>query len=213
MAERHVSDYTKESQQILLDLINHDNGTTLTADKIVLENPTPTGTGTEVTVTVRSAHGSGFSGAVEMTYRRVDLDEVPNALDPVDYEWDLSNISGVLEFVGTHFGVNLQPSDVTVEGIDLENQDPPISQEYDVPQQFTLTAKPGSLVWVGNISLSIQKTRVDLSDVWQITVLDGLNPPSNGFPWPAGSHVSVGTDGNVRTRPDGSIRLLLVAQP
>lgn len=212
MAERHVSDYTKVSPQILLDLINYSNGTAFTIDKVVLENIVPTGTGTEVTVDVRAGIGSGYFGVVPMVYRRVNLNQIPNAIDPVDYEWDLTNISGVLEFVGTHFGVNLQASDVTVAGIDLETEDPVVSQEYDVPQQFTLTAKTGSLVWVGDISLSIQRTRVDLADVWQIKVLDGLNAPEKGFPFPPNSVILIGTNGDVRVRPDGSIRIALVAQ-
>ena len=44
-------------------------------------------------------------------------------------------------------------------------------------KQVTITAKAGSLVWHGSVTLDITLPLVDLATLMTVTTLDGLYPP------------------------------------
>lgn len=201
---RHVSDYSKNSLQLILDLINHDNGTNLTSEQVELINLVPTPESKEVQVTVNAKRGGGYRGSQDMHYNRVYLTEIPDANTGVGFEFDLTKQSDVLTFLNVGFGVNVGPEDVFVNDNDLTQVDPPVEQEFDVDQIFTLRAKTSSLVWMGQLQFTLTKVRTDLAEIWTVTNLDGLYAP---FIWP--EVMFTDTDGDLRQRPDGSFRMIL----
>lgn len=208
MSNSLVSNYKHTSEQIVLDLINHDNNASITLEQVSFGQITP-GEGQNVQVMLHSKRGGGFTGSVAVNYNRVLLSQIPYANNGQEHECDLSNVSGLLEFVNTLYGVNVNPHDVMIDGQDLLLGDPPVEQAFDVPQTFSVQAKPDSLVWVGSLSLTITKVRINLAQLWQVQILEGINidPP---FPWPENSSIATDSEGNVRTRPDGSIRTYLI---
>lgn len=205
MAERHISDFSKTSIEIIIDLINHDNGTAFTSEKITLGPITATPDSKRASLTVFSKRGSGYRGTQDVSYNRLYLNEIPDAETVDELEFNLTKLSDVLTFINVGFGVNIQADDVIVNGTDLAEADPAVVQEFDVSQNFQITAKPGSYVWMGELTFTLTKVRTDLAEVWQITNLDGLYAPIN---WPD-TPMFKDTDGAIRQRPDGSFRVLL----
>ncbi len=205
MAERHISDFTKTSNEIIINLINHDNGLALTPEKVDLINLVAVPESKQVQVTVSSKLGSGYRGTQDVTYNRLFLNEIPGSENAGELEFDIAKLSDVLTFINVGFGVNINIEDAAVNDTDLELSDPEVTQEYDVSQDFKITAKDGNLVWMGELTFTLTKIRSALSDIWQVTNLDGLYPPIN---WPD-TAMSTDTDGDMRQRPDGSFRVLM----
>lgn len=202
----HVSDYLKESKRIVLDLIAHDNN--VPAGDLMIEhfdwsNPAPFEDGiTEVTLTAK--RGSGYSGNQTFNYKRVNITQVPGITGMApDEEAEVTKLSDVLAVVNAKFGINLRPEDVLVNGKDLDVADDTVTQEFDVIQDFSLTARANSYVWLGDIAFTLTKIRQALNEVYTVTLLDGLYAPLGT---PTGFLIQ-DEDGTTRMTEDGYIRL------
>ena len=204
MAERHISNFSNTSTGIILDLINHYNGTAFTSEKVDLVNLVPVPESKGVQLTVQSKRGGGFRGSKNVNYNRLYLNEIPDSVTDFEFEVDITKLSDVIAFVNTGYDVNIGADEVTINDTDTLVTDTPVVQEYDVVQQFTIKAKPGSLVWMGELTFSLTKIRSDLADIWQVKTLDGLYPPIN---WPD-EPVFQDVNGNIRVREDGSFRVM-----
>lgn len=201
------SNYKQSSVQIILDLINFYNGTAIKRHQVDFGAITPT-EGKQVHLVLHSRRGGGFYGDSAVYYNRVDLAEIPYAANGQEHEYDVSTASGVLDFINSRYGVKIDATDVAIDGQDLLDADFPVSQEYDVPQAFVITAKPTSPVWIGSLTINLTKTRVKLQDIWTVTILEGLDI-ENPFPWPAGGSFAMGSDGVARAYADGSVKRYL----
>lgn len=204
---KHVTDFTKPSQQIVIDLINEQNGKNLPYEAFQLGEIVPTPDSKATTLTVSSRRGSGYRGSQTFNYNRIGLAEVPNILTGSTQEADLEKLSDLLTWINATWGINLGPSDVTVNGKNLLVEDDPVVQEYDVEQVFTVQAIPVSYVWMGGLEFTVTKTRSDLNDLITVRELDGLYPPQY---WP-NEPISASADGtSIRVREDGSYRSFAV---
>ena len=199
---KHVTDFSKNSHQIVIDLINEQNGKSVAYDAVELINLIGSSSEKPTQITANSTFGSGYYGSQTFTYNRLFLNEVPDIVQNVTLEADIEKLSDVLKFVNTGWGINLQPDDVTVNGIDLTVDDPAVEQVYDESQEFTLQCLESNPVWLGSLNFTLTKTRMDLSDVVQLHIHDGLYPPMS---WP-NEPILAGTDGEIRIREDGSYR-------
>ena len=199
---KHITDFTRNSHEIIVDLINEQNGKSIAYDAVELINLIG-GVDVKATqITANSMFGSGYYGSQTFTYNRLFLNEVPGIVQEVTLEADLEKLSDVLTFINAGWGINLQSGDVEINGIDLTENDPDVNQEHDVEQEFVLVTKPNSPVWLGTVAFTLTKTRVDLSDVIQLRLHDGLYPPMS---WPD-EPIFAGTGGDLRAREDGSYR-------
>lgn len=199
---QHVSDFKKDSSSIVLDLINEQNGTALTASQVSFSEPVA-GVGKATSLVVSATIGSGYRGTYSFNYNRVDLVDVPNLAEAVTHEYDVTKFSDVLAFINEKFGLNVAAEDLTVEGVDLATDDPAFTGEYDVARDFAIAAKSKSLVWLGNATISLTPVRQDLSATWTNSNPDGLYAPVN---YPDNAYMVQSSDGSVRTTSDGSIR-------
>lgn len=215
----HVTDYKKVSKQIALDLINHDNGTSFTEDQVDLQVDQQASSDERLTtVDVAARLGSGYAGALKVTYNRVGLEQIPEISEITDsaVEHDVVRVSDILGVINTRFGVNIQSDDVHVEALfpgDLifSGDDEVPELAFDEYASYDIRALTSSLVWQGNLALQITRVRQSLKSIWQVDVLNGLNAPEAiSFPWPA-DPVMADESGAVRTRPDGSIKIFAVA--
>lgn len=201
-----TTDFSKGSESAVFELINRSNSTNFTPQQLELLNLTNTGE-KSVTVTARAKQFSGYFGTAQLGYNRVGLDEIPEVMAG-EVEYDLTKYSGLFSYFMDMHGVRMDHNDILVNDQQLDVVDETIVQEYDVPQNFKITARPGSLAWVGEVNLVISRTRVNLKDIWTVQVLDGLMTPPKVFNWPAET-VMVSPDGNVRMYQDGSVKIFL----
>ena len=204
----HVSDYKQESKRIVLDLIAHDNNVSvsdLLIEHFDWSNPTfHEGSTNDTEVTLTAKRGSGYSGSQTFNYKRVSITQVPGIDGKApDEEAEVTKLSDVLAIVNAKFGINLRPEDVLVNGKDLSVADDAVTQEFDVIQDFSLTARQNSYVWQGDIAFTLTKIRQALNEVYTVTLLDGLYAPLGT---PTGFLIQ-DENGTTRMTEDGYIRL------
>jgi hypothetical protein len=166
------SDFTKAPTEIVIDLINYDNGTALRYDELEFGLPEAITGGHNTTVEVTAVEGvSSYSGSVQITYNRVDLATVPGVrsrgmLVPPE---GATTISDIVDQINTRYAINLTPDDY------FDDPLPDVwSHPADEQVPFTLRAKPESLIWIGQVDLTVYHEPVRLSDVIKKVVLSGL---------------------------------------
>lgn len=201
-----TTDFSKGSKGAVIDLINRSNNTNFIPDHLDLIELTNTGE-KSVSVKAKANQFSGYYGNATLNYNRVGLSEIPDVMLG-EVEYDLAKYSGLFTYFMDMHGVKMDHEDILVNDQQLDVIDTDIVQEYDVPQTFKITARPGSLAWVGEINLQISRTRVNLKDIWNVQVLDGLMSPPKVFKWPA-EYVMASPDGNYRVYQDGSVKIFL----
>lgn len=166
----HISDFTKSPFQIVLDLINEQNGTALPTSAVSFGVPALTGTDEiETALTASAMTGSGYKGSKAFTYNRVPLSFMEANEPDLIVETVVASAHGLIPFLNTTFGINL-----TVD--DIEDTVIP-AQAPDVNTEITLVAKAGSLVFAGSQALTFTLPLVELGSVLTVSVLDGLYAP------------------------------------
>lgn len=164
-----TSDYTKSSVQIVLDLINNDNGSALTAGTVNLSNPGAGGSGKNSSVVVTPQVGSGYIDDQTVFYNRVDIATVPGARSKVFQVGDATHVSDLIAEINTAYNINLGAADYvdallpTFDGV----------TPHDT-KTFDVVAAANSLVWTGTLTLTLNGNDVSLRDVITVTVLSGL---------------------------------------
>ena len=145
---RIITNFTKLPDEILIDMINADNGTRLKAGDLAFGAPVSLGEGVRrnTSLDVYAGVGSAFAGSVKINYNRL----------PLSY-----NIQGDLQFavgearrtrdlipaINQRFGINLTLCDY----VDEEFSAPALGQTLPL----SLTAAQDSLVWIGSIELGL----------------------------------------------------------
>lgn len=175
-----MSDLTKIPKQVMLDLINADNGSALTDALLDFGLPTAA-TGqtparnTELTVTAKA--GSGYTGSVVVTYNRLNLNTgilVPSGKDATFVKGDAVKISDIVPELNALLNINLTADDY-VDG-DLPSFVGGIPNEtLDV----SVVAKADSLCYIGSLVFHMKSEEIELSSVITVTQLNGLTyvPP------------------------------------
>lgn len=198
--------YENRPEEIILDLINHDNNTQLDLAKLLLSGYASI-SGTKATnVTVSSKEGSGYKGEKTLTYNRVPISDIPSVENAgVAREIELHFYADILTYINVHFGLNIKNTDVTINGTSLTQSNPAITQDYDVIQNFTIAAVSGSPVWFGSAQLKFTKIKTDIASIWTLTSVNAVTAP-DGISWPVKS-VAVTPNGRLIQRPNGTYRV------
>jgi len=173
-----TSDFTKAPDQILVDLINADNGTALTTALIGFGVPTAATGGSPVRNTeleVSAKAGSGYKGSVVVQYNRLNIQDfvgvsaTPDGLElPVG---DATKYSDLIPEINTALGVNLTEADY-VDGDIGEWQGVPNEEKV-----ITITITADSLCFIGSLTLTLHAEDIELSTVITSLVLNGLELP------------------------------------
>lgn len=173
----HISDFTKDEEQIILDLINFDNATFFTKEMITLGDPRNNGATTDLTVT--PVLGTGYGGTVDVTYRRLQIQSFMDLYFPGGItlqQGDAVNISDLLGDINTALGIAI-PADAIV--------DEPIGAWEGLPNEIKdlkLTMKPTNRVYIGSGNFKLDGDDITLSSVITQKILTGLNLPAMGVP-------------------------------
>jgi hypothetical protein len=154
-------------------MINRVNGKTIEDTELVYSNvATTTGAkNSKVTVTAKP-DSTKYKGTVDVNYDRLDLTTdiadvylaIPDntlSLNPNSYK----KIADVVVTLNERLGVNLTSDDYT---------DGDVPPYVDTPIDVTVTAKPGSLCYIGSLTVTIKPDLIELSTVITNLDLDGL---------------------------------------
>lgn len=168
-----MSDLTKAPDQIVLDLINTDNSTSLTLGLVDFGLPTVTAgenPAKNTTLTVTAKAGSGYTGSQVVEYNRVSLDTIPViAAKPATYQLgDATKIADLIEEINAMYGIKMVPADY-VDG-DLPTFEGLPNEEHTVQ----LVAAADSLIYIGSLVLTLKAADIELSSVITVTALNGL---------------------------------------
>lgn len=167
-----VSDFTKVSKQIVLDLINFDNQSSLTASDIafgipaVNTDPTPP-RNTKLTVTAEP--NSGLAGSVEVQYDRVNLSLLAGTMSKEFSVGNATMISDIIPEINARYHVNLAADDYVDASL------PAFAGEPNEILPVDVVAKAGSLVWIGTYQFNLRAEDIPLSMAITTTTLNGLN--------------------------------------
>lgn len=184
----HISDFTQEQNKIVLDLINHDNGTNLTMGQVEIGRVT--GEGAQVTVTVSAIPGSGYSGEVDgLSYSRLDIQAFMDVFYPEGLTvqaGDAETLLGLLPDINAALGTALTQEDTN--NLPLEWTGTP-NEILNIQLQIANSNK----VYFGSGLVKVDGNDIALADVVAIKVLSGLNLPASDN----GSGGNVSTSGTV----------------
>lgn len=175
---QHVSNYALDSATIVLDLINATNNTDITFNEVVFTQLIE-GEGSNTLLDVEAIAGKGYRGTAQIEYTRVNLNQIPNIGDE-PLESDATTVGGIIARINDLYYINLEASDVTVNGYDLSTDADTVIIDQPSPGvavPVTVTAKAGSYVWMGSYAFDIIPVIIDLGDIWSSAPLDGLYPP------------------------------------
>lgn len=141
-------DLTKPASQVIVDLINYCNGTTLTADMLTYEIPPQAIDGEHNTIVkANSTSSSYYEGSVEITYNRIDFADVFQGLsDYLVAESSVSFVSDLIALINATYKLNLTRDDFL---------DAPLSESGADAVSFVLKANPNSLIYVGETTLRV----------------------------------------------------------
>jgi hypothetical protein len=173
----HVSDYTKASDQVVLDLFNADNSATnaslpLAAVDLGLPVAGNIGDPKNTTMTVTAKAGSGYKGSRIMKYDRVQLSGFFVGKDLVIPKGDAVNLADLIDDINTLGGFNLRAIDYVDTPIPaFEGGIPNETKEVD------LVANPDSPAYLGTVTFTVRAEDIDLADVLVVTEMDGLTLP------------------------------------
>lgn len=181
---RHVSDFKKAPDQIVIDLIAFDNPSKpITLSLVQLGIPTAaTGASppanTELEVAAKA--GSGYSGAVVVTYDRLSADGFIAAAgitgDLILPVGDALRFADLIDEINTALGINLTAADYV---------DGDIGAWAGTPNEtkiITIVMDANSLVFQGSLHVTLHADDIPLSQVITVTTLSGLNFPTPPAP-------------------------------
>lgn len=167
-------DLTKSPKEIIVDLINLDNGTTLTADSLLLGTPVPSNNiryNTSLVLTATSTLKA--QGSVTIKYNRKNLQDFTIAPNNLKFELgSATTISDLVDAINAEYSINLTSDDYV--DADLPTL---VELGHYEEKTFTLSAKPISLIYVDEVDLIVFRPRVDgisITSLFAQTVLNGL---------------------------------------
>jgi len=144
-------DFTKPPAEIIVELINYCNGTSLTSDMLTYGLPAVI-TGNHNTVVIASSTStSPYEGDLEVTYNRIDLGEYFADLDKFLVAEDGARyVSDIIPQINATYKLNLTRDDYLDAPL-------PDSSQTDSSQgaSFVLKANPRSLIFIGQVALRV----------------------------------------------------------
>lgn len=170
----HVSDFTQPEDKIILDLVNHDNGTNLSTEQVELTSVTQTDAPGNVQALLTSKVGSGYSGDDLVQYQRLNIQDFMDLYFPdglVVQQGDAVNVSDLLGDINIALGTNIQA--VNIVDAPIEGWTGEAGEKLTVE----LAIKAVSAVYYGVGTFQIDGNDIPLSSAISQKTLSGLNMP------------------------------------
>lgn len=169
--------YTRSPEQIIVDQINIDNThQVLTVAELSFGAPTAGSfSGKDTKVTVTAVNGQGYKDARDIFYNRVDLANAAGALSTEFALGSAVNLSDLIPSINARYGINLTAADYTDVAIPAFPGSAPHETET-----LDIVAKATSLVWKGQLTITIDANDISLTTAIPNNTLSGLvyTPPA-----------------------------------
>lgn len=172
-----MSDLTKLPRAIILDLINADNeGLELLESEVTFADPEVEVGERNTSVLLTAAPSGRFSGTRTIYYNRLDLDEdIVSTGDAVfEKTGAIESIADLLDAINSRFNLNLTLDEVSTTTFP-EFEDTP-GESHTV----TITALATSLVYIGEVEVTLTIATVDLATAIAVNELNGLTYEPEG---------------------------------
>ncbi len=161
----------KPGKELLLDLVNDDNRATFTFEQVSFGGPEVNSMNQDERNTaclVTALPTSPWYGSVKVNYERLFFERMF-----VDQEIELSsnqiqNDAQLLEHLNAEYGLELEPTDVEIVGP---------YPESGRAGTVLMKAKPGSYVYLGELTIGFVGDKIALPDYITHTILDGFYYP------------------------------------
>lgn len=144
-----VIDYTQLPNQIILDLINADNGTAFTPSMLMFGLPTvmPDGSLRNTQLKASAIPESGLRGDATFYYNRIDINtRIADGVSKQFYIGTALTWKDLIPQINFRFGINLTIDDFIDGALNIPND-----QTQDAVLQIAAT----SLVYLGQLTLSL----------------------------------------------------------
>lgn len=162
----------KIGKDLLLDLLNRDNGTAFTFNDVVFSNPqviiNPT-TFRNTKVAINAKVGGQYVGSKVVDYHRIDIAQLlkPQYRRVIGVGVTIS--TDLVPILNTRFGLQLEASDIVAEPIDTTN----------MPVTYRLKFQPNCYAFIGEVDLELINDLPDLEELITVNLLDGFHYPSD----------------------------------
>lgn len=168
--------YLLESKKAALKDINAANGTSYTTADVTFGVPSPSQgswqggvTDRNTVVRLTAVEGGLYEGTAQVAYDRLSLNDLPKVKGWKAIQTNPTTIHNLLPYLKYFTGVDLTPADV---------EDGGFTSNGDNTYAGTLTAKAGSIGWIGSTPVTVYPGGVRLDDVIEEDNLPGLNYPT-----------------------------------
>lgn len=163
----------KPSKELVLDLINEANGRSLTFVEVDIVNPQPYAGNRNTQATVFGREGTDYTGSKQLFYDRLDLEVAFPNNDPDGLELMVPNdgptdVLEVCERLNRMFEYQIGLEDIVNTPVDYEA----------LPAVVTVEAKPTSLAWYGQKTLTLVPDRPFWKDTFSSFQLDSFELPN-----------------------------------
>lgn len=162
-------DLTKPPEELVIDLINHDNGTQLTSAQLSFGIPELSNNIHNTRILATAKPNSHLRGSVSISYNRIDIGAIPNGRSttfPITTE---QKVSDLVPAIDAAYSLKLTPNDY------IDGPLPTLPHGTGQMGSVDLVASPNSLVFINKLSLSLDRPGILLSDIMTNLVLRGLN--------------------------------------
>ncbi|MNF82720.1 hypothetical protein D3C85_249470 [compost metagenome] len=170
--------YMNLSVEDFLAAINTANSTAFTAADVVIGTPQVvegtwqgqvTTHNTALRLTAKA--GGQYQGTKVLTFDRLKLNELTAAHIPGFRisAYNKDSVHDLIPMIAYWTGIHFTTDDLI---------DNPLTDNGDNTWTAILSAKPGSIGWIGNVSVIVKKGSAPINEMVQVTSLPGLNYPT-----------------------------------
>lgn len=164
-----ITDFKKLPKQIIVDLINYDNDTSLEVELLTFGKPVVTNSKFNTSLVVTSVPDSHYVGSVTLKYDRIDIGSIigNNSINiPIG---SATRVSDLIPKINNHFGINLTPDDY------IDSALPTLANSLDEIKSFNISMHPESLIYLKELNLYAVRSELLLSSVVTRRILNGFS--------------------------------------
>lgn len=177
----HITDFTKDSDQIVLDLVNHDNGTDFTLSVVEVGPVSPDGqNGRNSRVLLTAKEGTGYGGEVAIDYNRLNIADYAGVVHEGTIRFPLGEAvttADFLEEINNLLGTNIKVEEMAPVSLTGWEGLPNEVRVYNFIVGSSGIGPTRSKVFVGLLPIEVKANDIPLDTVITNLILDGLNSP------------------------------------
>lgn len=170
-------DYKKRPEQLVIDIINADNGTSLKESQLSFGIPEISNNKYNSRVIVSAKANTGLAGSAVVEYNRIDISKIPKGRSTLFQVQSELNVSDLVPAIDARYDLKLTPLDY------IDGPLPALNHNSNGRENIDLIAASTSLVFINRLSLTLERPGILLSSVIQNVFLRGLNYVLPPFPY------------------------------